>query len=97
MKTFTITALLTLPLTALAAAAPAPADPTTVNSLIGVAPFFSTHDHPIEGGVKKRDDICPYEKCLDDCISWTMMGPCNPMDLCDPGLGCALGCAVACR
>ncbi|KAK0672253.1 hypothetical protein QBC41DRAFT_334488 [Cercophora samala] len=50
----------------------------------------------IGGGVIcfKEDDlfaICPYDNCVDRCISGGIAGPCNPMDLCDPGLGCALG------
>ncbi|KAK0611322.1 hypothetical protein B0T14DRAFT_500449 [Immersiella caudata] len=92
MKSFATTlTLLALPFVALAA--PSPSDPSSVTSFIAVASYFDTHSGPAMGGTSltERDEIFSYEKCLDDCISWATVGPCNPMNLCDPGLGCALG------
>ncbi|KAH6847436.1 hypothetical protein B0I37DRAFT_375063 [Chaetomium sp. MPI-CAGE-AT-0009] len=40
---------------------------------------------------EKYFELCPYNDCVDECVGGGMVAPCNPMDLCDPGLGCSLG------
>ncbi|KAK4455318.1 hypothetical protein QBC34DRAFT_374157 [Podospora aff. communis PSN243] len=95
---FTLVALLALPLAAFAAPKSEAQTKAEVVSVAHVAPFFNGYLSSGPGDKTKRQghNICPYENCLDECIGWSMAAPCNPMDLCDPGLGCALGCAVAC-
>lgn len=41
--------------------------------------------------VPGKFEVCPYEHCVDQCTAGAMTGSCNPMNGCDPGLGCSLG------
>ncbi|KAK4455317.1 hypothetical protein QBC34DRAFT_420126 [Podospora aff. communis PSN243] len=74
----TVLTLFIIPLTALAA----PTEPGTRSAgSTTAADFFKTRD------LSKRDEICPFEKCLEECKNGVI---CLSIDICDPVTTCTL-------